>query len=1107
MSGRAARERERFAERCREVGIDDRRFIDVYDGEKETRNHTRFTPDDPRLFGNYGVYAGRGNDPDGPHLVDVDVDHYDGADTAAVDALPETFAVESPHTTAGSPGHRYYLVEGNVVDRIKEIADGTVNPSPAWGEVRVENQYVVGPGSQLDGCDKDWCDECARDDGGYYRIANDVPIATITADALIEVLCADPAYPKDDEDDEDDEEVERRRQQAQERIEREPDVEAPGVESWDSRLELALDRDDTLDALFHARSPTYDHDDRSKSEWRLAKRLAYWLGGDRAAVRQALERSRAEKWHERSDDDYRDSCLKAVDKQREFYDPERNPEADGPAESGADEPVPSIPFGALTFEPDELRRYAKKRGLEWPSTDEVRERLTNTAREALESKGYTVIDAPTSSGKTHEIATTEWASPLEVDEDVTGDRPVVILASTREAREEAATMADEAGVDAKVLLGYQEACEAASGDHDPENTCGNDPLYLKGTPLGKWISHHVEERSISISVVHWYAEHFASLGYLAHDKQASIRGEGDVEHLPCCPHEQRCRTETQWPDDGFVGEDGPRHDVVIATDMFAFVPSLRSSTNVLVDEQPDFSMDLANDQDRIRRIVTGVLEAIDGPREVGTFEDLLACARHGWGNEMGKPHSQIETELFDALDDLGREWYFDADGAHTVATGLVRALWYAAQEEPNTNGRRKATVKHHPPRLDDAVESNDGWNRTWVTVTIDEQNRIQTLREAPDFSQARSVVGFDAWPNEHLWQRNAHPDVTIEEVLNADERALWRRIERGLTVVGVGDATRPPGADGEYFNEAHAAAIVEQLRAEFGEEFSKAGCASAVEDRMQELLHEADIPEDRLDTMHFGEEKSSNEFASEVVGLVYGCIDPGDDYVIDLLAECELDATPVMVEGPDGEQRREHGRAFEGPDADEAAALLASVRENHVAQMTGRFGRNLPDGQRSVVFVCTDAAPEGFVDVRVPGVTWLASPSQKQRTLLDYLRCTPGATARRAAEAANCSKEHARQVFSRLLRQGKATVRRASGEHGADEFRWAGALGPSNAAVSLTPNKITNRDVWGSCTWELAIPPRSTDRDRPRPDSPAGEWGSIGPQAVDGVDPPPDEAD
>ena len=197
--------RQTLAERLREAGLDDHRFIDVVDGEKASHDHNQRAPDDSRLSGNYGIYAGRGASDDGNGwLVDVDIDDYaaDGSASDALDAvltLPPTFTVETPHTDGETGGHRFYRVTGDVIGVMQDVADA-MNPSPSWGEVRVANQYVVGPGSQLDGCDKDGCETCTTPDGGRYRIADNREIATISADEFADVLRADPAYAGEDTD-------------------------------------------------------------------------------------------------------------------------------------------------------------------------------------------------------------------------------------------------------------------------------------------------------------------------------------------------------------------------------------------------------------------------------------------------------------------------------------------------------------------------------------------------------------------------------------------------------------------------------------------------------------------------------------------------------------------------------------------------------------------------------------------------------------------------------------------------------------------------------------------------------------------------------------------
>lgn len=185
-----AASRARLAVRLREADLGTKRFIDVENGTKTSNDHTEREPDDSRLSGNYGVYPGRGA-TDGGYLIDVDVDDYNDVDERAVgelNSLPDTFGVESPH----GGEHRYYSVEGDPVSELRSEF-GIRNPVPTWGEIRVENGYVVGPGSVLNECDKEWHD-CSDPDEGHYRIIEDLPIATIPIRELVEVVGSDPNY-------------------------------------------------------------------------------------------------------------------------------------------------------------------------------------------------------------------------------------------------------------------------------------------------------------------------------------------------------------------------------------------------------------------------------------------------------------------------------------------------------------------------------------------------------------------------------------------------------------------------------------------------------------------------------------------------------------------------------------------------------------------------------------------------------------------------------------------------------------------------------------------------------------------------------------------------
>ncbi|QAU12836.1 hypothetical protein EKH57_08905 [Halorubrum sp. BOL3-1] len=178
---RTSEHRQVVAERLKEVGLRVSRFIDVKDGRKQSYTHTLGGP--TSVNGNYGVYTGDG-------LVGVDVDDYKtGVDTTAVDELPATFTVATPHDGE----HRYYRVEGDAASKIRAITGGAANISLEWGEIHTDGKYLVGPSSEITRCSKSWCVACEAV-GRSYAIEKDRPIATITAEQLGEVILADDAF-------------------------------------------------------------------------------------------------------------------------------------------------------------------------------------------------------------------------------------------------------------------------------------------------------------------------------------------------------------------------------------------------------------------------------------------------------------------------------------------------------------------------------------------------------------------------------------------------------------------------------------------------------------------------------------------------------------------------------------------------------------------------------------------------------------------------------------------------------------------------------------------------------------------------------------------------
>jgi hypothetical protein len=125
-------------------------------------------------------------------------------------------------------------------------------------------------------------------------------------------------------------------------------------------------------------------------------------------------------------------------------------------ETGDDvEPVSVLPLAQLAaLRPDERRRAARKRGLEWPATDNLRDRLRARILAAVRDGEDVVIPAPTGAGKSFTVATEEWRSADLAD--ATEGAPVIHFHETCEARDSAAEDTEKHGGEGAVLRGRRE---------------------------------------------------------------------------------------------------------------------------------------------------------------------------------------------------------------------------------------------------------------------------------------------------------------------------------------------------------------------------------------------------------------------------------------------------------------------------------------------------------------------------------------------------------------------------------------------------------------------------------------------------------------------------
>jgi len=144
----------------------------------------------------------------------------------------------------------------------------------------------------------------------------------------------------------------------------------------------------------------------------------------------------------------------------------------------------------------------------WPSTDEVRDRLQKAIRDAMDDRRNVIIEAVTSSGKTHNGATTPWSNLH-----VTGGEPVLQFHGTTNAREDAEDKSEAADVEYRVLQGRDEVCDTADDEHDDEVDTPD------GSPASEWIDRHCGSASgTTFSTAHSHLENI---------------NDGDLPCTPC----------------------------------------------------------------------------------------------------------------------------------------------------------------------------------------------------------------------------------------------------------------------------------------------------------------------------------------------------------------------------------------------------------------------------------------------------------------------------------------------------------------------------------------------------------------------------------------------
>ncbi len=650
--------------------------------------------------------------------------------------------------------------------------------------------------------------------------------------------------------------------------------------------------------------------------------------------------------------------------------------------------------------PHELRRRAWNAEIDWPTTEDYHDRNQNALEADMMTPKNILRDAPTASGKSYPVATTSWRNFPEI----TGGQPVVHLHDNNKARDQAAADSAEAGVDFHKLRARDDIaddgepiCPVAAGEHDH--------ITMNGEVASAWLERQCDKKGLQFALARSYLAQY-------NDQNADLPEYTD-----------------QWSGIPRDDDGNPVVDVIHASKQFAYVKSLRQGTNIVLDELTSYEVDefydnrnSQPDYNRIKTTIEWFLRQVDAP--ISTFERFVSIARNP-GPEL---QLYLGTEI--AIQKHVHKFVFlQYPAAHALAPAITRAIWRALKDEPDQNGRYAAHVETD----DDAT----------VSIVMDRQHKVRRVRHVPDFSTARSVICLEADPTHQLWELNTGIELELERVDTPEERRLWRTFERNLTVVQIGDYRRPVGTAGRYFQKGQATVMFQAISEFSGGELRAQIAPSSVEDEVNKIAADAGV-ESPL-SMHPGATESRNDFEGLHWGLVHRCLDPGDDPVLDTLAELDADARPEYfgrdVPCPKNEcedgcdsclcnkcagdgcpkcqktgRSRARGRGFHGPDDELATQLVEAVSVSRNMQAVGRWARKA-DGH-AIVFVDSNVLPGDMVDIelRKPQIY-----GQKTISALEVLATEGALPTPDLAEKADCTNTHITETLADLPKVTGAT--------------------------------------------------------------------------------------
>lgn len=600
------------------------------------------------------------------------------------------------------------------------------------------------------------------------------------------------------------------------------------------------------------------------------------------------------------------------------------------------------------------------------SREAVYKACRTTIREAIgeqvgeEAYSPAVIDGVPTIGKTR--------NAIQVAAEF--DHPVAILTHRYETRDQHLELARDEGYHAEEIPALDRFCPTAKGEH--------------GERLEERIESH-REKGVSPKYFHYFEQ----------------------SELPCMGEGEECPYLRQLD----AIEDV---DVVVGSPVHANLSDIIEDRILVFDEYPGDTFQRKLEAGDLTRVIS---EFFDHHEEfdIETYDALRMVAQNA--EAFGDKQKQIRQRLVgeDTLRDNPRA--IRSEDGHVKAPAAVMAvIELAGPTIGEEDGADWKSQLRGQTNLDYATLS-DG-----TQAVRDSEKGGIILRQTPSLTDTEAVIGLDGTPVEPLWEGILGEDsVSIDRVLCDECRATYLTETLGYRFVQTTTATKPYSS-GEHVNRRKDYGVIEAVASNHEEQPNVITTRRARQRLFEENPSKKYVDIDAVTAQvggkkHYGNLRSSNDFAGDRVGIVLGSPHPGDR-AIQITAALE-GYTASREDGKEDTHYGIPGRPF-----------LSHYRENKVAQAALRFGREAG----ATVYLHTSAVPKWLERVVSTGPedVILETRAQGEREVIKSLLDDGSGTSSGIAERdrVTVGNRQVREILNRLQKEGAVT------KDGTQPYTW-----------------------------------------------------------------------